>query len=50
MGRHYLDQLFSPDSVAVVGASENPASVAGKVFRNLREAGFPGALYYYFVS
>ncbi len=45
MGKHYLDSLFSPEAIAVFGASEKPGSVAGKVFQNLRQAGFGGPLY-----
>ena len=45
MGKHYLDPLFDPDSVAVFGASEKPGSVGGKVYQNLREAGFEGHLF-----
>ncbi len=40
-----LDALFSPASVAVLGASLRPASVGGTVWRNLREGGFHGRLY-----
>ena len=45
MGKHYLDPLFAPESVAVFGASEKAGSVAGRVFRNLREAGFGGRVF-----
>jgi acetyltransferase len=45
MGKHYLDPLFAPESIAVFGASDKPGSVAGRVFQNLREAGFGGRLY-----
>jgi len=45
MGKHYLEPLFAPDAVAVFGASEKPGSVAGRVFQNLRDAGFGGRLY-----
>jgi len=30
-----LDSLFAPESVAVFGASDRPASVGGTVWRNL---------------
>ena len=38
-------RLLSPRSVAVVGASRNPDSVSGAVFRNLLQAGFNGAVF-----
>lgn len=40
-----LDSIFSPGSVAVVGASEQPGSVGGAVFSNLKAAGFAGRLF-----
>ena len=45
MARHYLHNLFNARSVAVFGASERPDSVAGILFRNLREAGYDGTVY-----
>jgi acetyltransferase len=39
-----LDALFAPESVAVFGASERPASVGGTVWRNLHGV-FTGRLY-----
>ena len=45
MGHHYLNQLFSPKSIAVFGASESPDSVGTLVFKNLLDAGFKGSLY-----
>src|SRR3972149_3016936 len=45
MARHYLDRLFAPNSIAVFGAGESPASVGGRIYMNLRDGGFPGALY-----
>jgi acetyltransferase len=39
----HLDQLFSPTSVAVIGASPREASVGATVWRNLRAGGFQGA-------
>lgn len=41
----HLDRLLRPGSVALVGASERPASVGATVWRNLREGGFVGRLY-----
>ena len=45
MGAHYLSMLFSPKSVAVIGASDRPESVGGIVFRNMLEGGYHGELY-----
>lgn len=41
MSIRHLDPLFDPASVAVIGASDRPASVGATVWRNLR-AGFAG--------
>ncbi len=35
MGHHFLDYMFSPQAVAVFGASDRPDSVGYRVFRNL---------------
>lgn len=43
MSSHYLSSLFSPRSVAVFGASEREESVAGVIYRNLREQTGQGA-------
>lgn len=40
-----LSKIFRPKSVAVIGASEQPASVGSTVFRNLRDAEFEGELF-----
>jgi len=40
-----LDKLFSPRSVAVVGASPRESSVGHAVLRNLRRGGFAGAIH-----
>ena len=45
MGIHYLSKMFSPSSVAVIGASDKPDSVGGVVFRNMLESGYKGELY-----
>jgi acetyltransferase len=42
---HYLEPLFAPRSVALVGATERDDKVAGRVLRNLLAAGYAGALY-----
>ena len=45
MTRCGLDSIFSPKSIAVVGASDQPNSVGGAVYFNLKAAGFPGRLF-----
>jgi acetyltransferase len=45
MRSHYLDRLFDPRSIAVFGASDRPDSVGGRVFENLKTAGFKGEVY-----
>jgi acetyl-CoA synthetase (ADP-forming) len=40
-----LDTLFHPRSVAVVGASKNPAKLGFHVMKSLTEGGFEGDLY-----
>ena len=40
-----LSAVFKPASVAVIGASRNPATIGGLVFHNLLEAGFEGPVY-----
>ena len=45
MSQHYLSPLFSPASVAVIGASDRPDSVGGVTFRNMLEGGYHGRLY-----
>lgn len=45
MGPHYLDRLFSPHAVAVIGANDREDSVGMRVFANMRQADFTGALY-----
>lgn len=42
---HYLDDLFNPDSVAIIGASTRPGSVGAKVLQNMIDSKFPGKLY-----
>lgn len=39
MSIRHLDQLFDPASVAVIGASQRPASVGATVWRNLHAGG-----------
>lgn len=45
MGQHYLKPLFSPQSVAVFGASDRADSVGKIVFQNMLQSGFQGSLY-----
>jgi acetyltransferase len=40
-----LDKIFDPHRVAVIGASDNPASVGHTVLRNLIGSGFRGVVY-----
>lgn len=42
---HPLDNLFNPQSIAVIGASDKPQSVGMKVLNNLRQGQFKGKLY-----
>lgn len=45
MGPHHLEELFSPDSIAVFGASEKEGGVGTRVFHNLIQAKYRGDLY-----
>ena len=45
MSTYRLDQLFSPRSVAVVGASPRIGSTGHAILWNLRDAGFQGKLH-----
>jgi acetyltransferase len=45
MNTHYLKSLFTPESVALFGASDRENSVGGVVFRNLLDSGFEGEVY-----
>ncbi|GAA4211392.1 bifunctional acetate--CoA ligase family protein/GNAT family N-acetyltransferase [Actinocatenispora rupis] len=40
-----IARLLAPRSVAVVGASTRPGTIGHTLLRNLREGGFPGAVY-----
>ena len=40
-----LDALFAPSSVAVIGASDDPARIGGRPLRYLQRGGFAGAVY-----
>jgi len=39
-----LRPLFRPSRIAVIGASANPEKMGFQIFRNIREAGFPGEI------
>jgi len=45
MNTHYLTSLFTPDKIALFGASDRENSVGGVVFRNLLSAGFEGQIF-----
>jgi acetyltransferase len=45
MGTRALEQIFTPSSIAVIGASDKPGSLGGAVLRNLLEAKFEGDIY-----
>ncbi|MFO8047392.1 MAG: CoA-binding protein, partial [Desulfosudaceae bacterium] len=42
---HKLDAIFSPESVAVVGASTTPGKVGHDIFANVLRGEFKGTLY-----
>jgi acetyltransferase len=44
MSVRYLDSVFRPASVAVIGASNAPLSIGGMVMRNLLRSGFEGPI------
>ena len=45
MGQHYLKPLFSPESVAIFGASDRVDSVGQIVLSNMLKSGYKGALF-----
>ena len=45
MSTRNLEQLFSPRSVAVIGASTRPGRVGAAVWKNLRAGGFQGPIW-----
>ena len=40
-----LDAIFSPESVAIIGASNTPGKVGHDIFANILQGGFQGTLY-----
>ena len=45
MDTHYLTDLFTPEKIALFGASDRENSVGGVVFRNLLSSGFEGRIF-----
>ena len=45
MNTHYLASLFTPESVALFGASDRTDSVGGVVFKNMLSSGYKGRIY-----
>ena len=45
MSKHYLSRLFEPDSIAVIGASEQERSVGALLLKNIQEGGFQGPIF-----
>jgi acetyltransferase len=45
MNAHYLTALFTPESIALFGASDREDSVGGVVFKNLLSSGFEGRIF-----
>jgi len=45
MGTRWLERFFEPQKIAVIGASEKPASMGGAVIQNLKSSGFKGSVY-----
>ena len=45
MKKHYLNKVFEPSSVAIIGASQREESVGGQVLRNMINSGYKGHLY-----
>jgi acetyltransferase len=45
MDTHYLTSLFTPEKIALFGASDRENSVGGVVFKNLLSSGFEGQIF-----
>jgi acetyltransferase len=45
MDKHYLSALFTPEKIALFGASDRENSVGGIVYKNLLTSGFKGKIY-----
>jgi len=44
MGQSYLNRIFKPRHVAVVGAGEKAGTIGNALMRNLIDGGFSGML------
>ena len=42
---HSLDAIFSPESIAIIGASNTPGKVGHDIFANILKGGYTGTLY-----
>ena len=42
---HYLEPLFNPESVAIVGASHHEGKIGHTVVKNIVESGYKGRIY-----
>jgi len=40
-----LDRMFCPQSVAIIGASDDPDRISGRALRYIRQGGFKGPIY-----
>ncbi|MHC4268473.1 MAG: acetate--CoA ligase family protein [Planctomycetota bacterium] len=40
----YLDKFFNPQSVAIIGATENPQNITSTIIQNLFDMGFKGSI------
>jgi len=47
LGTRYLESLFNPSSIVVVGASERADNLGGMVLRNLLGGSYPGRMLRY---
>lgn len=45
MGQHYLNYLYSPEAIAVFGASTATDAVGGRIYRNIKDSAFEGPIY-----
>ena len=45
MGLYNLDKIFSPDSIAIIGASEKKGTIGEALMRNLGEGGTSAELF-----
>src|SRR5205085_9087746 len=43
--RHPLESFFSPESIALIGASRDQEKIPGRLLSMLRKNGFPGKIY-----